>query len=207
MNDERFERDLRALLEDEAPQWVPVTLRASLQRVTESTGDHRADRLHRLQVVGPVMAAVALFALIGLVVATVLVTWTGQAPGPGGAPSDPVGAPSDPVCRSTSEPPESGAGDLPRPRPGQVKDIDLTGLTPNEAAAWIADRGLCISWRFSYRTNDQNTGYSEIWCTPPEGEIIAAYVDDSGIVTVFVRPLGNPILPTRRQPALGWGCD
>lgn len=199
MNDERFERDLRAVLADAAPDTVPITLRASLQRAV--TSDPRAGRPGILSRLIPVLAALASFALLGLVIATAVVSWTGREPGFGSAPSDLVD------CRPSDEPRASYDGELPQARPGEVEDIDLTGLTPNEAEAWVAERDLCISWRFYYRIDDQNTGYSEIWCTPPEGEIIGAAVNDSGIVTVLVRPEGNPILPQRPQPAVGWGCD
>lgn len=213
MTEERFERDLRAVLADEAPDTVPVTLRASLPHVIAGTGDRLADRPGALQRVGPMLATLASFALVGLVVATVVFSGTGRAPGVGGPGDASPGAPSPAFDREQPEgcPPAGEAaasddGGLPEPEPGVVRDIDLTDMTPEEAAEWVAERDLCVSWRFYYRTDDNNQGYSEIWCTPPQGEIIAAYSDER-VVTVMVRPLGNPILPARPQPPSGWGCD
>ncbi len=344
MIEERFERDLRALLADEAPDAVPATLRASLQQVVISAGNRHAPRRGGVHRIGPVLAAAASFALIGLIVATVVVSWAGRAPGFGGAVDDRSPAPSpaflwdsgivalaadearitaggreylvdpgpisvhsdagsetyqtlelewrerdremrlylyleadgeewwldrvqtrdgrepaewlsypgpllsaplgepftgdiertspdgqdgfrlegvrleafrdglirqDPEgCQPTS--PGRPSGDVGQPETGVVKDIDLSGMTTAEAAEWIAERDLCVTWRFTYRTheNDPAMMYSEYWCTPPEGEIFGGYIDESeGIATVMVRPVGNPVLEMRQQPPLGWGCD
>lgn len=340
MNDERFERDLRAVLADEAPDAVPVGLRTSLQQVVVGTGD-RSARPGVLRGVGPVVGALASFALVGLVLATVVMALTGRAPGFGTGTGDPsagvspaffwdsgvvslaadearitaggrqylvdpgpISVRSDPGsetyqtlelewqehgremrlylylradgerwwldevrtrdgrapaewvtypgpllwaalgepwtgdiertspdgqdgfrlegmrleafrdgrtrqdpegCRPISPPQPSGDGALSEPEPGVVEGTDLSEMTPPEAAGWLAERDLCASWRLYYRTDDRNGGYSEYWCTPPEGEIIAV-VTDAAVVTVVVRPLGDPIMDVRPQPPLGWGC-
>lgn len=341
MNDQRFERDLRAVLAEDAPDVAPATLRVALQQVVAATRDRRG-AVHRM---GPVLSAVASFAVMGLILATVAVSWTGRAPGFGGAVDDrspgpspaflwdsgivvlaagearitaggreylvdpgpiavhsdagsetdqtlelewrehdremrlyfyfeadgekwwldriqtrdgrepaewltypgpllsaPLGEPftgdiertspdgqdgfslegmrleafrdglirQDPEgCQPTRPPRPSGDADRPAPEPGVVEDIDLSGMTPAEAAEWIAGRDLCVTWRFTYRTHEDDPAmmYSEYWCTPPDGEIFGGYIDESeGIATVMVRPVGNPVLEMRQQPPLGWGC-
>ncbi|MBA3852453.1 MAG: hypothetical protein H0X59_08840 [Chloroflexi bacterium] len=91
--------------------------------------------------------------------------------------------------------------------PGFMAKTGLLEMSPNEAAAWLADRALCVNWRFVYRTDDHGGGYGEYWCTPPRGIITDAAPDSNGHLVVFVQTPGNPILPTRPQPPLGWGCD
>lgn len=346
MSDERFERDLRAVLADAAPDTVPTTLRASLQRVVAVTRIGGAGSSRVLHRAGPVLAGLASLAVIGLIVGIVVVYRTGSAPGFGGAPSDaspsptpaflwdsgvvrlaadearitaggreflvepgPISIDSDPGsetyqtlelewrehgremrlylylhadgerwwldelrtrdgrepaewvtypgpllraplgepftgdiertspdgqdgfrlegmrleafqegrtrsdregCQPLIAPQPSQDGGVTDLEPGVVEGLDLTEMTPAEVAAWLAERDVCVTWRYTYRTdaNNQATGFAEYWCTPPEGEIGGGYVDESdGTVTVFVRPIGNPVLDMRPQPPLGWGCD
>ncbi len=338
MNDERYERDLRAVLAEDAPDVVPATLRVALQQVVAGTGKPTAASRGVLHRIGPVLAGLASFAVIALIVAIAVVSRTGPAPGFGGAPNDaspgptpaflwdsgivrltaddaritaggreylvdpgPISIDSDPGSetyqtlelewrehgremrlylylgadgeqwwlnevrtRDGQEPAEwvtypgpllwaplgePWTGDIERtsadgqhgfrleglrleafrdgrmrePQDGcrpvapaadvQVHDADFmaeTGLlemSPPEAAEWLADRALCVNWRFQYRTDDQGRGYSEYWCTPPRGVITDASPDSNGHLVVFVQTPGDPILPVRPQPALGWGCD
>jgi hypothetical protein len=79
-------------------------------------------------------------------------------------------------------------------------------MTPQEAGAWLAERGLCVSWRFMYRTDATRGGYSETWCTPPPGRIIAVSTGEDGNLIVMVSPDDDVIRPERAQPPLGWGC-
>ncbi len=338
MNDERFERDLRAVLAEGAPAVVPASLRVALQEVVAGTRDRRADSPGVLQRIGPVLAGLASFAVVALILALVVVSRTGPAPGFGGRPSDaspsptpaflwdsgvvrlaadearitagareflvdtgPISIDSDPGSetyqtlelewrehgremrlylyfgadgeqwwlnevrtRDGREPAEwvtypgpllrapLGApwtGDIERTtadgqhgfrleglrleafREGRTRetqegcrpvapaadahvqeadlmaDSGLLEMTPDEAADWLAVRGLCVNWRFEYRTNDQGSGYSEYWCTPPRGTITSTAADSNGHLVVFVQTPGDPILPTRPQPPVGWGCD
>ncbi len=336
MSDERFERDLRAVLADAAPDTVPTTLRASLQRVVAVTSVRRAGPSGVLLRAGPVLAGLASVAVLGLILAVVVVSRTGSAPGFGGAPSDaspsptpaflwdsgvvrltadeahitagsreylvdpgPISIDSDPGSetyqtlelewrehgremrlylylhadgerwwldelrtRDGQEPAEwvtypgpllqaplgePFTGDIERTtadgqhgfrleglrleafRDGRTRETqdgcrpvapaadvqvqepdfmaELLEMSPEEAADWLAVRGLCVNWRFQYRTDDQGRGYSEYWCTPPRGVITGASPDSNGHLTVDVEPLGDPILPVRPQPPVGWGCD
>lgn len=346
MNDERFERDLRALLVDDAPSVVPAHLRVALQQVVAGTGDRRAHPPGALRRAGLAFAGLTSFAVVGVILALAVVSRTGSAPGLGGAPSDaspsatpaflwdsgivrltaddaritaggreylvdpghitvhsaagdethqtlelewrehdremrlylyfeadgdqwwlervqtrdgrepaewltypgpllraPLGQPftggiertspdgqdgfrlegmrleafqegrtrSDPEgCQPLIAPQPSQDGGVTDLEPGVVEGLDLTEMTPAEVAAWLAERDVCVTWRYTYRTDasNQGIGFTEHWCTPPEGEIHGGYVDESdGTVTVFVRPIGNPVLDMRPQPPLGWGCD
>jgi hypothetical protein len=211
MNDERFERDLRAVLARDVPDTVPLNLRASLQRVVAGTGDRRADHPGFRPRVSPFLAGLASFALVGLVL-SIVVSWTGGGPNFGGAPDDASPTPTlqEPeTCRPARIPDPSDVGGVTEPEPGVVHGTDLSKMTSAEAAEWLAERKLCATWRFTYRTHadDPTRMYTEIWCTPPDGEVHGAYIGNSdGIVTVFVRPVENPVLRMRPQPKLGWGC-
>lgn len=81
----------------------------------------------------------------------------------------------------------------------------LDRMTPSGAAAWLGDRGWCVTWRFQYFYTD-NAGYSEFWCTPPEGVISDLSYDGKGNLVIFVSPPKGSIRTPRPQPALGWGC-
>jgi len=339
MNDERFERDLRAVLADAAPDTVPTTLRASLQRVVAVTRIGGAGSSRALHRAGAVLAGLASLAVIGLIVGIVVVYRTGSAPGFGGAPSDaspsptpaflwdsgvvrlaadearitaggreflvepgPISIDSDPGsetyqtlelawrehgremrlymyfgadseqwwlnevrtrdgqepaewvtypgpllraplgepftgsiertsadgqhgfrleelrleafrdgrtresqdgCRPVAPPADAYAGDA----TDFLADAGLLEMSPDEAADWLAVRGLCVNWRFEYRTDDQGSGYGEYWCVPPRGVITDLAPDSNGHLVVFVQTPGDPILPHRPQPAVGWGCD
>ncbi len=336
MSDERFERDLRAVLADAAPDTVPTSLRASLQRVVAVTRIRGAGSSRVLHRAGPALAGLASLAVIGLIVGIVVVYRTGSAPGFGGAPSDaspgptpaflwdsgvvrlsadearitaggreylvepgPINIDSDPGSetyqtlelewrehgremrlylylhadgeqwwldelrtRDGREPAEwvtypgpllraplgePWTGDIERstadgqhgfrleglrleafrdgrirePQDGcrpvapaadvQVQEPDfmaaLLEMSPEEAADWLVVRGVCVNWRFQYRTDDQGGGYSEYWCTPPRGVITSSAADSNGHLVLFVQTPGDPILPQRPQPPVGWGCD
>ncbi len=339
MSDQRFERDLRAVLAEDAPDVAPATLRVALQQVVAGTRNRRAVSPGVLHRVGPILAGLASFALIGLVLTIAVVSRTGPVPGFGAAPNDaslsptpaflwdsgvvrltadearitaggreflvdpgPISVDSDPGsetyqtlelawrehgremrlymyfeadneqwwlnevrtndgqepaewvtypgpllraplgepftgsiertsadgqhgfrleelrleafrdgrtresqdgCRPVAPPADAYAGDA----TDFMADTGLLEMSPDEAADWLAVRALCVNWRFQYRTDDQGSGYGEYWCVPPRGVITDLAPDSNGHLVVFVQTPGDPILPHRPQPAVGWGCD
>lgn len=343
MNEERFERDLRGLLADEAPNTVPATLRASLQSVAAGSQDPHTGPAGALSRSMAAMVTVTSFALVAVLLVGVLLPRLGLAPetggdgggrSPGGTPafswdsgivalavdeavitaggqeyltdpgpfivrSDPgsetyqtleldwrehdremrlyiylranderwwldelrtrdgrepaewvtypgpllsasLGQPflgdlardstdghngfrlegmrleafrphgtrRDPVtCQPVSTPPSDDETGGPEAGSDPLPGSGLIDMSPSEAAARLADQEQCVSWRFQYRTDELGGGYSEYWCTPPEGDIFDTALDGDGNLVVFVRPVGDLIRPVREQPPLGWGCD
>lgn len=112
-------------------------------------------------------------------------SWTAncrRAPVVGGEP------PSDPLAAGE---PLAGTG--------------IIGMNAETASKLIESVGLCVSWRFEYRTGDR-TGYSELWCTPPPGNVTWVSYGSTGEVIVAVGTPGDPIRQDRPQPPNGWGC-
>jgi hypothetical protein len=113
-----------------------------------------------------------------------------------------LGEPCSPAIDPTG--PDASADPL---APGQpLAGSRIEGMSPEAAERLLRSRGLCRSWRFQYRTDDQGNGYGERWCEPPPGEIRNLAYGSSGEVILFVETPGDPILPLRSQPPIGWGC-
>jgi hypothetical protein len=81
----------------------------------------------------------------------------------------------------------------------------LIGMTAVQAGTEVRARGLCLEYRWSYRTG-QDSRYSERWCVaPPRGQV--SDVDpDGGVVMLFVHDDSGVIRQRREQPPAGWGC-
>jgi len=99
-----------------------------------------------------------------------------------------------------------------RPPPGArepavTRDVpELTGMSPEEAAAALAEDEVDISWRYYYDTEPPNIGYSECWCIPPpDGTVMAASTGAGGQLIVTIQA-PEPIPGGRPQPERGWGC-
>jgi hypothetical protein len=97
--------------------------------------------------------------------------------------------------RGSAEPLDSG-----QPLAG----TGIEEMTPEAAEALLREMGLCFTFRYMYPTGDEDTGYSERWCTaPPAGEVVAvAYADGEVVVVVSDDRIQEP----REQPLAGWGC-
>jgi hypothetical protein len=94
--------------------------------------------------------------------------------------------------------------------PGQpMAGIDVTAMSPAEVGNAAEERGLAVTWRFSYAiggAHGQN-GYSECWCiAPPAGKVSQVLYDSTGGLIVFVDS-GQILASARQQPRLGWGCE
>jgi hypothetical protein len=109
-------------------------------------------------------------------------------------------------CSAAVDPagPDANADPL---APGQpLAGSGIQDMSPAAAEQLLRSRGLCRSWRFQYRTDDQGGGYSERWCRAPSGEISGFAYGSSGEIILFVEAPGDPIMPMRSQPPNGWGC-
>lgn len=88
--------------------------------------------------------------------------------------------------------------------------LDVTTMTAAEVGAEAIDRGLTVTWRYSYRigerTGDGEAGYSECWCVaPPDGRVTGVAYDSFGRLIVLVDS-GLALSTVRGQPREGWGC-
>lgn len=79
------------------------------------------------------------------------------------------------------------------------------GGSASEAEADLIRLGVCYSFRYEYTYLDEpTTGYSEIWCTAPVGDVDDVLYTSRGSIVLFVR--GEPQDGARPQPSRGWGC-
>lgn len=86
--------------------------------------------------------------------------------------------------------------------------LDVTSMTAAQVGSVATDKGLAVTWRYSYETGDPNgsTGYSECWCVAPaDGHVTQVLYDSTGALIVFVDS-GKRLPSARSQPHLGWGC-
>ena len=94
--------------------------------------------------------------------------------------------------------------------PGQpMAGIDVTIMSPAEVGYAAVERGLAVTWRFSYAIGEPHSGngYSECWCiAPPAGKVTQVLYDSTGGLIVFVDS-GQVLASARQQPRLGWGCE
>ncbi|MBA2255500.1 MAG: hypothetical protein H0W07_10350 [Chloroflexi bacterium] len=89
---------------------------------------------------------------------------------------------------------------------GPLAGSGLDQMTPQAADRWLAERGLCVTWRFQYPTGP-NEAYSELWCSAPPNSVIEAVTfDGNGNVLLATRPTDDRVRPVRPQPATGWNC-
>lgn len=87
--------------------------------------------------------------------------------------------------------------------------LDVTLMTPAEVGNAAVERGLAVTWRYSYGIGEAHgqSGYSECWCiAPPGGRVNDVLYDSTGGLIVFVDS-GQVLAAPRPQPRLGWGCD
>ena len=95
----------------------------------------------------------------------------------------------------------------PRADDEPMAGVDVTAMSPAEVGTTAVERGLAVTWRYSYGIGEGASGYSECWCiAPPAGRVTDVLYDSTGGLIVFVDP-GQVLASARQQPRLGWGCD
>ena len=78
-------------------------------------------------------------------------------------------------------------------------------MTPRQVGDAARDRGLKVTWRYTYATGP-NMGFGECWCIPPEdGEVTSVAYGMANELIVFVDS-GRQVSAPREQPPRGWGC-
>jgi hypothetical protein len=81
----------------------------------------------------------------------------------------------------------------------------IQAMTPRQVGDAARDRGLKVTWRYTYSTGP-NTGFGECWCIPPEdGEVTSVAYGMANELIVFVDS-GRQVNAPRQQPPRGWGC-
>ena len=87
--------------------------------------------------------------------------------------------------------------------------VDVTAMSPAEVGTTAVERGLAVTFRFTYAIGEAlgPNGYSECWCiAPPAGRVTQVLYDSTGGLIVFVDS-GQVLASARQQPRLGWGCE
>jgi hypothetical protein len=87
--------------------------------------------------------------------------------------------------------------------------LDVTSMTPAAVGDAAVERGLAVTWRYTYEIGEAHgpSGYSECWCiAPPGGRVTQVLYDSTGGLIVFVDS-GQVLASARQQPRLGWGCE
>jgi hypothetical protein len=87
--------------------------------------------------------------------------------------------------------------------------LDVTLMSPAEVGNAAVERGLAVTWRYTYGIGEAHgqNGYSECWCVaPPGGRVTDVLYDSTGGLIVFVDS-GQVLASARQQPRLGWGCE
>jgi uncharacterized protein YceK len=86
--------------------------------------------------------------------------------------------------------------------------LDVTSMSAAQVGSLASDKGLAVTWRYSYDTGEpsSSSGYSECWCVAPsDGHVAQVLYDSTGALIVFVDS-GKRLPFARSQPRLGWGC-
>ena len=105
---------------------------------------------------------------------------------------------------------EEREGEDPLAPGGPLEGVNVSALTAAAVGEIAEDAGFGVTYRNHYKVGDQpdeggSTGYSECWCVPPEGRVMAVAYDSIGRVMVAVDS-GEHRSAVRPQPELGWGC-